>query len=88
MAGSPPLKIFNPQGEYVASCKMYEDAAMLVGNYGPGAKIKYGAILVWTEGQEEFSASESFDGAREIMVARYQTKQREAFKKAYGYYPN
>lgn len=88
MAASPPLKVFNPQGEYIASCKMYEDAAALAGNYGDGAKIKYGTILVWHEGHEAISAAESYDSAASIMSERYRTKQREAFKKVHGYYPS
>lgn len=85
MAASPPLKVFNPQGEYIASCKMYEDAANLAGSYGAGAKIKHGTVLIWTEGAEEFSAAESFDGAASIMATRWSEHQRKAYEKTHGY---
>lgn len=77
MAASPPLKVHNPQGEYVASCKHYEDAAMIVAAYGDGAKIKHvhGGLL-WHEGCEEISASESYDRAAQIMAARPTTRPR------------
>lgn len=71
MAATPQLKIYNPQGEYVAACKYFEDAAILVGGYGEGASIRLGhGRVIWREGSEEFSASDSADGAREVMLAR------------------
>lgn len=73
MTGSLPLKIFNPQGDYVASCKMFEDAAALAGNYGHGAEVRYGqqkSNTIWREGYEEFSAAESYDSAGELMQER------------------
>lgn len=72
MAGSPRFKVHNPSGEYVASCKHAEDAAMIVGNYGAGAfvKDKYTKGKVWEEGKEEIPAGESYDRFREIVHAR------------------
>lgn len=75
MAATPRLKIHNPQGEYIASCKYYEDAAALVGLYGAGSVVRHADIsgaraTIWREGSEEISASESYDSARDIMRAR------------------
>jgi hypothetical protein len=84
MAASPPLKIHNPSGEYVASCKYYEDAAMLVGNYGVGAKVKHSIGVIWHEGSEEISAAESWDSAGTIMRDRVYAKQRAGLVKSYG----
>jgi hypothetical protein len=87
MAASPPLKIHNPSGEYVASCKYYEDAAMLVGNYGVGAKVKHSIGVIWHEGHEgseEISAAESWDSAGTIMRDRVYAKQRAGLVKSYG----
>jgi hypothetical protein len=73
MAGSPRFKVYNPQGEYVASCKHVEDAAMLVGNYGEGAKIRdgmNGKRVVWHEGKESVSASDSYDEVYSVVWER------------------
>lgn len=87
MASSPNIKVFNPQGEYIASCKLYEDAACLAGMYGDGAQIRIGhakSCTVWNEGSEDFSAAESYDGAAKIMADRWYQKQRKALVKSYG----
>lgn len=73
MAGSPELKIFNPQGEYIGCVKYGEDAACLVSSYGDGATVRYGhskKMTVWTQGSEEFSAGESYDRCRDVILAR------------------
>lgn len=72
MAATPRLKVYNPQGEYIASCKHGEDAAAIVGNYGHGAKIKdrNGKVL-WHEGYEEQSAAESYDYVAERCMGAY-----------------
>ena len=44
---------------------------MLVACMGKGATVKlHHDVIVWIEGEEEFSASESYDRAAEMMVAR------------------
>lgn len=71
MAGSPKLKVYNPSGEYVASCKYGEDAAMIAGGYGEGATIRYGhSLIVWREGSETEMASESYDTCADTMAER------------------
>jgi hypothetical protein len=73
MASSPKLKIYNPAGEYVASCKYGEDAAMIIACYGDGATIRNGhskRSIVWTEGAEDFNASESYDGVAGVIANR------------------
>jgi hypothetical protein len=73
MAGSPYLKLFNPQGEYVACFKHLEDAAALVSIYGDGAEIRDGhnkRNTIWREGSEDFSAGESCDRAADVMLDR------------------
>ena len=73
MAATPQLKIFNPAGEYIGCVKHFEDAAILVSNYGDGAEVRMGHSkkeMIWREGDEAFPAAESFDGAREVMLDR------------------
>tara|TARA_R110002110_G_scaffold386269_2_gene597942 strand:- start:489 stop:785 length:297 start_codon:yes stop_codon:yes gene_type:complete len=42
MAASPNIKVFNPDNEYVASCKYFEDAGAVAFGYGPGATVRMG----------------------------------------------
>ena len=75
MAATPRLKVHNPDGEYIASCKHYEDAACLVASYGTGAVIKHadlgrGNQVIWREGSERVAAAESYDEAAQIMAER------------------
>lgn len=61
MAGSPRWKVYNTEGEYVASCKHVEDAAAIIALYGDGASIRDGhSKVVWLEGRDG-EAAESFD---------------------------
>ena len=75
MAATPRLKVHNPNGEYIASCKHYEDAACLAALYGAGAVIKHADLsrmneVIWREGSERIAAGESYDEAASIMQAR------------------
>ena len=76
MSRSPVWKIYTEKAtgilsEYVGSAKYPEYAAMLVACMGKGATVKlHHDVIVWIEGEEEFSASESYDRAAEMMVAR------------------
>lgn len=75
MAATPRLKVHNPSGEYVASCKYYEDAANLAASYGAGAVIRHADLssahnVIWREGSERISAGESYDEAAAIMMER------------------
>ena len=73
MAASPCWKVFNPQGEYVASCKHVEDAAMIVGSYGEGARISYQRqFTVWHEGHEHQPASDSWDYVAQVVHERFE----------------
>ncbi|MES2814483.1 MAG: hypothetical protein V4720_06275 [Pseudomonadota bacterium] len=68
MAASPQWKIYRNK-EYIGCCKYAEDAAALVAM--AGGLVKHGhSLVVWTEGQEDFSAGESYDGAGAIMQDR------------------
>lgn len=87
MAASPDLKVFCPQGEYVAACKRYEDAACLASFYGDGATIRLGhakRLTLWTEGAEEFGAGESYDRAANVMADRRFQLNRAALVKVHG----
>lgn len=64
MAHAPYIKVYNAAGEYLASFKYEEDAAVLVAALGDGASIRIGhskRSVVWTEGKETQSAGESYD---------------------------
>jgi len=73
MAGSPILKVISPKGEYVASCKYLTDAAILVGYYGTGARVKKGhnGKTLWHEGHEKDTALNSYDTAVAVMQERW-----------------
>src|SRR3990172_8450352 len=69
MSGSPRFKVYR-YGKYVASCKYLEDAAALVAGH-PHGQIKYDhGYTLWREGQEEFSAGESYDKVARICMGR------------------
>ena len=65
-----PFKIYSEGGVFEAQAKNAEVAAAIVALLG--GVIKYGSsrIIVWREGSETVSASESYDEAAEIMWAR------------------
>ena len=72
MAAAPALKIYTPEGEYVAAVKEVMGAAVLVGAYGEGSTIRMGhskKMILWTEGKDG-EAAESYDTAGEIMAQR------------------
>jgi hypothetical protein len=78
MAAAPPWKIYEPGPDgalqYVGAVKRPEYGAMLVACLDEGAEVRFGhssRAVVWTEGAEEFSAADSYDGAAEIMVTRF-----------------
>lgn len=71
MAQSPKLKIYNSAKEYIGCVKYFEDAAALVSIQDDGATVRYGHTRVlWTQGVDG-NAGESYDGAAEIMRARF-----------------
>lgn len=77
MAATPRLKVHNPNGEYIASCKHYEDAACLIAMYGEGATVRHADIgsrdkrdVIWREGAERIAAGDSYDEAADIMRSR------------------
>ena len=73
MAASPCWKVFNPQGEYVASCKHAEDAAALVATLGRDAKVSWKReVWVWHEGREAAEAIDSYDTAADLMRERFE----------------
>jgi len=71
MAASPTYKLYTTHNEYVAACKYLEDAAVLVAFLGDGATIRAGhRAVLWTEGAETQSASESYDHVLDVCLAR------------------
>ena len=71
MAATPRFKVYR-NGEYVASCKYAEDAAMMIA-LSNGGDIRDGRNalkIVWREGSEDFSASESPDMAAQVIMDR------------------
>jgi hypothetical protein len=72
MAGSPILKVYSPEGEYVASCKEVIGAAVLVATYGDGSTIRLGhnkKSTLYTQGVDG-DASQSYDTTGELMASR------------------
>lgn len=69
MSASPQWKVFNAEGQYIASCKCVEDAACLVAFNGDGSTIRLGhssAKIAWKEGAMRQPAAESYDYVVEI----------------------
>lgn len=86
MAQSPQFKVYRGK-EYVAACKHAEDAAALVA-ISCGGTIKHGhTLVVWREGQEAFSAGESYDGAAQIMRQRITAAHQAHYLKIHGKLP-
>lgn len=80
---SPKYKIYDADGVYQASCKEAEAAAALVAAIYDGGTIRFDHTkksIVWTEGEEEFSAGESYDGAAQIMFEREREIQNASYK--------
>ena len=58
------MKIYDPAGNYVASCVAAEAGAALMAMYGEGAEIRNGHSKrndIWREGFEAQPAGESYD---------------------------
>ena len=90
MAGSPRFKIYF-NGIYEGSTKDPDRAAMLCACLGEGSDVRDGPAkrdIVWREGSEAFSASESYDGAADVMMERVRVVENatKARFKAAGFY--
>lgn len=65
------FRIYNPEGECVGATLYAEDAAMFAGMLGNGSKVcSPRGVRIWTEGEESFSAEESYDNAADVMRGR------------------
>lgn len=64
------FSIYSEYGELMAKTKYAEDAASVVAFLGEGSTIKVGKQSVWFEGDEEFPASDSYDGVAAIITKR------------------
>ncbi len=73
MSGVPNWKVFNPKGQYIASCKHPEDAGAIVACYGKGASIRWGhrkQDTMYTDGVDG-SAGHSYDIVAEVCRRRF-----------------
>ena len=71
MAASPMWKVYDAEKDYRAACKGVEEAACLVAFLGDGATIRCEhTLIVWTEGQEDQPAAESYDHVAETAQRR------------------
>ena len=74
MARSPRFKVYSVDGEYLASFHHLDHAAILVSGIGTdGTTIRDGHSkrhILWTEGAEDFPASESYDGVAQVASGR------------------
>lgn len=71
MPKTPRFKIYR-DSEYVGSAKYAEDAAALIAVSGCG-EIRdgwHGRRVLWREGREEFSASDSYDMVARVVARR------------------
>jgi len=82
IAKTPPLKVYEPSGEYIAACAHAEDAAVIVAmRTGRYVRWQHGPII-YTEGTDG-DAGASYDLAAAIMHARiniiqYRHRRKEA----------
>ena len=77
MSGTPNWKVFTPHGNYIASCKLPEDAAAIVASYGEGAQIRFGHAkkdTAYTDGIDG-NAGESYDEVAQICHDWLRTSQ-------------
>lgn len=83
MAGTPRFKVFSPDGEYVASAKTPEVAAMVVGGLDGGVirDSSTNGPIVWTDGRDGF-AGDSYNYVAEVVWQRI----REAANKRFAQY--
>ncbi len=72
--GSPRWKVHDENGQYVAACKLVEDAAAVLGGHLPGSCIRDGWAknrVVWREGEDaDGYASDSYDEVAETVERR------------------
>lgn len=70
MASSPKWKVYDPNGDYMASTKEIAGSALLMSLYGEGSTIRYDhRTIVWTEGADG-EAAQSYDGTAEVIASR------------------
>ena len=71
MASTPRFKVYDADGVYQAATKRPEEAAAVIVLLGEGATIRAGHTqVVWHEGKEEQTASESYDFVASTVYKR------------------
>ena len=71
MAQGPQFKVYDADGSYQAACKNTALAAAVVALLGDGATVRYQhKRVLWTEGEEDAPAGDSYDLAAETMLGR------------------
>jgi hypothetical protein len=65
------FRIYNADGEWMASARYAEDAARIVDLF-EGGSVRYYPLnlVVWIDGREDQPASESWDHAAEVINQR------------------
>lgn len=66
------LRVYDEDGQHRGSFEHGEDAASFVSFLGDGATIRFGTIVLWTEGAESQPAGESYDYVTETIADRLQ----------------
>lgn len=61
MAKQFKLNAYDPAGRLIANCSDHYASALLMSLNGEGSTIRYGKIILWTEGLDGEGA-ESYDG--------------------------
>ena len=80
MASQLIWKVYNGEGEHIASTRDPEEAAALVGMRDNG-KVRVDGRIVWREGQEEDHAGNSYDFAAGVMLRRRREFHDAALKR-------
>ena len=79
MASAPRWKVYSADKKYVACCHHAEDAAALAALYGEGATIRDGhrvKDIMFTEGENDTWAGESYDLAAAFVISRAEDRIR------------
>lgn len=79
MAASPKYKVYNEAGDYMASMKDANDAAVLLSVAHPNGSIRYGHSQVLARGNE--ISGMSYDAVAMLVHEREQAMHKNAYAK-------
>lgn len=81
MAATPPYKVYNRYGTYVAAFRDVADAIAFASTLvGEGSEVrKSHRLLLWHQGFEAFDGADSYDRAAAVALCRESGKRETSF---------